>query len=393
MITILALTACTLSTVQGDPTVAVEFRVSVPAGTPKDSAIYLSGNLPALGHWRADGVKLKRHENGRFHTTVSLPEGSAAEYKVTRGSWATVEKNTEGAEIANRTLSVSVPTTVEIEVARWATPSAASGARTPTRTGNIKFHHDFASRNLNNKRTLIVYLPPGYEDAARRFPVLYMHDGQNIFDASTCFAGAEWQADEHAQRLITAGRITPIIIVGIYNNADRSDEYTPNRDDRFGAGGKGPLYAKFVVDEVKPFIDRTYRTKPGREHTAIAGSSLGGLISLYICAQHPDTFSKCGIVSPALMWNDGRLVRDIEERASWIKRVRFWLDMGTAEGSDLDSFNDGIARTRQLAAVFKDNGLTAERDYRYVEIPGGHHNEKDWAARFDQLLLFFFAPD
>src|SRR5262249_44323272 len=155
----------------------------------------------------------------------------------------------------------------------------------------------FHSKILNNDRRLIVWLPPGYNTRQQRYPVLYMHDGQNLFDDATSFLG-EWHADETATMLIEQKRIEPIIIVGVENTGtSRLDEYTPTEgEDRTGAttrraGGRGELYAQFLIQEVKPFIDANYRTLPDREHTAVAGSSLGGLISLYLGYQHGDVFS------------------------------------------------------------------------------------------------------
>ena len=394
MITELAILGLMVAGVQVPPTVDIEFRVTVPSETSADAVLYLSGSHQVLGNWQVKGVRLTRHDDGSFHAKVALPRDVTVEYKVTQGSWATVEKDANGGEISNRELLVKEATTVHVEVAAWATLSdVAESARAPTRTGDIRFHEKFKSRHLKNERTLVVYLPPGYEGDTKRHPVFYMHDGQNLFDASTSFIGVEWQADEHAERLIRAGRIQPIIIVGIYNNAERISEYTPDRDEHHGSGGQGSAYAKFVVQEVKPFIDRTYRTKPARTHTAVAGSSAGGLISLYICARYPETFSMCGVISPMLMWNNGSMLRELEQDSSWMKRVRFWLDMGTAEGDDIGTFNSAIERTRRLARIFDEAGLLPGRDYYYQEIHGGRHNEAHWASRFDKVLLYFFGQD
>ena len=297
------------------------FPSSSSSASPRRPISKRHSTSPAISKpWeagRARGAALKRLDDGRYYAEIRLPDGAKLEYKITRGSWDSVEKAGDGGEIANRQLTVRPGLKEVIEVQAWADPSKqtpAKPAAAHSLTGDIRTHEKFKSRHLNNERTLIVYLPPDYKkDAERRFPVLYMHDGQNIFDAATSFIGIEWQADEIAERLIKAGRIEPIIIVGIYNNADRVDEYTPTRDQKRG-GGKGEQYARFLVEEVKPFIDKEYRTKPDRKHTAVAGSSLGGLISLYICRQYPDTFSMCGVISPALMWDDGRILKDLRNK-------------------------------------------------------------------------------
>jgi len=368
----------------------IEFVVAVPADTDPAAQVWLAGSLEAVGSWRADGLCLERQPDGRYRGTIRLPVGRPLEYKITRGSWATVEKDARGGEIANRLLTVEGDAKVEIKVASWGRQPATQPR--PSVSGDIRYHHEFASRHLKNQRTLAVYLPPDYDrhpDA--RYPVLYLHDGQNVFDAATSFLGVEWQADETAERLIRAGRIHPLIMVGVYNTPKRVDEYTFCRDERRQAGGDARNYARFLVEEVKPFIDRTYRTRPGREDTAVAGSSLGGLVSLCLCRWHPETFSMCGALSPSLMWADRRLLKECREDHAWMKRTRFWLDMGTLETRQIATYNTAIADARAWVGLFDEAGLIPGRDYYYAEVFEGEHNEAHWAARFDKVLLFFFG--
>ena len=174
------------------------------------------------------------------------------------------------------------------------------------------------SKILGNERSILVWLPPQYQtDSAARYPVLYLHDGQNCFDAATSFAG-EWRADETAGELIAAGKIAPIIMVAVANAGSAESMNTRRtRDASQDHGGKGELYAKFLIEELKPFIDSNYRTLSDRAHTAVAGSSLGGLISLYMGYKHGDVFSMCGVISPSLWWDDCSLLKEIQaERAA-----------------------------------------------------------------------------
>jgi predicted alpha/beta superfamily hydrolase len=370
--------------------VSVEFVVTAPKETPADAHIFVAGNTTELGAWRADGLPMTRGEDGKHRATFKAEKGATLEFKFTLGSWDTVEKGEGGRELVNRRLTVDRDMRHEFTVVQWAAPHKTRAK--PTLTGDIRTHKDFPSKFLGNQRTLIVYVPPLYDARPdERYPVLYMHDGQNLFDATTSFAGVEWQADETAERLIKAGKISPIIIVGIYNNADRVNEYTPWPDTRQGQGGKGDKYARFVIDEVKPFIDKTYRTKPGREHTAVAGSSLGGLISLYLATTEPDTYSMVGVISPALMWGGRRAIRDLEADPAVLQRLRLWIDMGTEETREIAAFKKAIDETRRLADLCKLAGLRSDRDFVYKEIPGGRHNENAWSERFDQVLLFFFG--
>lgn len=392
--------------------VTVVFIVQPPEQTPADAELFICGSHPLLGNWSGSGLKLKRTDGGDWRGQALLPAGRAIEFKVTRGDWSTVEKDERGSDIANRTITVGPPTdstdttkpedaalkqVVRLKVARWAddgkTGPRPTTERRSTKTGDIRVHASFKSEILGNRRDIYVYLPPGYAVLeTQRFPVLYMHDGQNLFDAATSFIGIEWRADEHAQRLIETGRIKPLIIVGIANTPDRMNEYTPDRDESRGTGGRASDYARFLVEEVKPFIDQTYRTKPGRAHAGVAGSSLGGLVSLSICMEYPQTFSMCGVISPALMWNDGALLRQIEAGdKAWMKRMRFWVDMGTREGRQIEALHQGIARTRELISILDRAGLSPGRDYYYQEVYEGEHNEAAWAERFDKILLYFFA--
>ena len=275
-----------------------------------------------------------------------------------------------------------------------ANPSPRKKSRTaaPTPKGTQIQHDGFYSRFLDNRRTLYVYLPPRYEQYShKRYPVLYLHDGQNLFDPRLAAYGVAWDADATADRLIGLGRINPIILVGIANTPARMDEYTFCRDAREKAGGQGELYARFVLEEVKPFIDGEYRTRPGRTHTAIAGSSLGGLVSLEMARQFHEQFALCGVVSPSLWWAKDRILKEWESETKWMQSMRFWVDMGTCEDNRRGHVTPAIRRTRQLIERFDAAGLNPGRDYYYWEVAGGEHNETHWAARFDKMLLYFFG--
>jgi predicted alpha/beta superfamily hydrolase len=255
------------------------------------------------------------------------------------------------------------------------------------------YHRDFPSELLNNRRTITVSLPPGYHaDERARYPVLYLHDGQNLFEHHEAAFGVSWLADATAARLLHAGRIRPVILVGIANTPDRLHEYAVHHEPHERAGGRGDLYARFVFEELKPWIDRRYRTSPDRRDTGVAGSSLGGLVSLTMARSHHEQFALCGVLSPSLWWAQGRLLGELaEEDLSWMRRMRFWLDMGTREGGRGGHVSPGIERTRRLVALFDRAGLVPGRDYVYWEVAGGEHNEANWGARFDKMLLYFFA--
>lgn len=402
----------TLTTGAAAMATTVEFVVEVPSDTPAAASVHVAGGLAELGGWRGDGLVLKRSKDGKYRGKFDAPDDTSIEFKFTLGSWATVEKNADGGEIANRRIfakkGMESGRSFEFHVARWASTdltkndaahsdAAGSGdgrrtAAKSTRTGDIRLHEHFKSTSRKTERSIIVYLPPGYEaDKSARYPVLYMHDGQNLFDAATSFIGVEWQADETAERLIKAKKIEPLIIVGIYNTADRKDEYTPTRDSEWGAGGRGGAYMEFVVKEVKPFIDKSYRTKPGREATGVAGSSLGGLISLHLGIEYPEVFSRIGVISPALYWDDHFALRETEKKGDALSHARIWLDIGTKEGSTLPQFNRAVDDARRLAEILKGKGFVEGKNLRYLEVAGAVHNEGAWSERFGEILTFLYG--
>lgn len=270
-----------------------------------------------------------------------------------------------------------------------ATDQATRAADNGTLTGDVRHHAGFASRHLSEKRDLWVYLPPGYDKASSdRYPVLYMHDGNNLFDARTAFLGNEWHMDETAERLIRSGELPPLIIVGVSNTPARIDEYTWQRGTVQGKpmGGLGPRYARMLVEEVKPFIDKTYRTRRDRANTGVMGSSLGGLISLYLARNHGDTFGKIGAMSPSIWWSDRAVLADIKGLRT---DDRIWLDMGTREDdTPQDEIDDARALKRELLGF----GYVDGRTLRYVEDDGAVHNESAWAKRAPLALRFLFGP-
>ncbi|MDB5754897.1 MAG: esterase [Massilia sp.] len=244
--------------------------------------------------------------------------------------------------------------------------------------GKVSIMPGFESPQLKNSRSLRIYLPPSYEEnPSKRYPVLYMHDGQNLFDAKTAAFGTEWGIDETVNRLVATGKMDEVIVVGIDNTPDRIPEYTPCCDPKHG-GGKLPGYEAFIVDTVKPAIDAKLRTLPGKENTAIMGSSLGGIASVVIAQHHPEIFSKAGGVSSSFWWNDKALVTKLPARVP----VKFYIDAGTS--------NDGLEETKLMRDAMLAHGYVAGTDLMFFAAEGASHNEKSWAARVEKPLMWFF---
>jgi predicted alpha/beta superfamily hydrolase len=264
----------------------------------------------------------------------------------------------------------------------------AQEAPAHTLVGNIRTHTKFHSRHLTADRDIIVYLPPGYESGGRRrYPVFYMHDGQNLFDGATSFIpGQEWRVDETAERLIRARQIEPLIIVGICNaGRERVDEYTPVADAKHKAGGRAEAYGRMIVEELKPFIDAQYRTRRGASDTGLGGSSLGGLVSLHLGLRHPRVFGKLAVVSPSVWWAERAILSEVAA----LKRkpaLRVWVDTGTNESEE------AAPDARRLRDALVAEGWREGVDLKYFEAVGAKHNEAAWAERVEPILRFLFPP-
>jgi predicted alpha/beta superfamily hydrolase len=256
-----------------------------------------------------------------------------------------------------------------------------------TITGDVRTHEGFHSRYLEHDRTVIVYLPPGYDpESADRYPVLYLHDGQNVFDRATS-VGEEWQVDETAQALISRGEIEPLIIEGVYNTGEhRIDEYAPTPRPDKGGGGHADDYGRMLVEELKPFIDATYLTLPSAASTAMGGSSLGGLLTMHLGLRYPTAFGRLAVLSPSVWWDDRVILREVAALPYKLP-LRIWLDAGTAEGDD-----SVIPDARALRDALVAKGWAEGADLAYFEADGGRHDEESWGARVSSVLKFLFPP-
>jgi enterochelin esterase-like enzyme len=250
--------------------------------------------------------------------------------------------------------------------------------------GQLRKHERFRSRFLRNQRDLIVYLPPGYADQPwQRFPVLYLQDGQNLFDSATAFAGVAWNIKETADRLIDSGAVQPLIIVGIYNaGKSRIHEYTPTKAPKLG-GGRADRYGQFLTQEVMPFIQNEYGAVSGPSSAGIGGSSLGGLVSLYLGLKMPDIFGKIAAPSPSVWWNQ-RVIHRIAATTPVQPRPQIWLDIGTREGPRI------VQDVEQFRDILLGKGWCFGEDLHYERIEGGAHNEAAWAKRVGPFLQFLY---
>jgi pullulanase len=365
----------------GHLTAAVTFRVAVPASTPAGDLVYVAGDFQS---WNPGNPAhaLAKQPDGRWTITLDLPAGTPVQFKFTRGTWGTVEKGANGEEIANRSLTPAAGATYDFTVLRWAD-------NTGTITGNVT---SFTYAPFLSGRRVWVYLPPGYDAATARYPVLYMHDGQNLFDVRTSFAG-EWKVDETCEQLIGNGELTPFIVVGIENGPGRISEYTPWPDPSYG-GGQAEAYLQAIIGVLKPEIDSRYRTLTSSSYTWMAGSSLGGLVSAYAGLAHGDVFGRVAALSPSYWWDSRHMITWAAGRPRGTLR-RVYQDMGTVEtGNPSNPANATyIEDLRLMRDALIEDGFTLALDLQSIEAAGHMHNEASWALRLpDALRLVAGSP-
>lgn len=357
----------------------IEINIEVIADNlPEGSSIYITGNDDQLGNWQPIVVQLNEMEKGKWSKSFSFTKGKKLEFKFTRGSWQNEALNDDGSTPVNYTLNVSGDTSITYNIKLWA--DQVERKIEGQITGSVKYHRNFEGNGIK-PRDVIVWLPPGYEsDLNKNYPVLYMHDGQNIVDPNTSLFQVDWQIDEAADSLIRNDLIEPIIIVGIYNTPDRNKEYS---EDKLGL-----LYIKFITDSLKPFIDRNYRTKPDRMHTANGGGSLGGLISFMLMWDYTEIFSKAICFSPAFKIDQYDFVDNVKSYKGKLKNFKLYIQNGDNE---LDTtLQPGVD---EMLDALKQQGYSEGSNYYFYKGKNSLHGEKDWSKNIGQALIYLFGTE
>ena len=342
---------------------------AIPENTPEGDDIYIAGNFNGWNPGNSEHI-LTKQEDGTYQ--IELSEGTGTlEYKFTRGDWGSVEGDANGAEIGNRTFNWGSGSTVTAQIQTWK-DLEGNDVNLNTAAENVEIiFDDFLMPQLDRKRRVWLYLPPDYQQTTDSYPVFYMHDGQNVFNQGTSFAG-EWQVDEALNKIFEDGG-TPCIVVAVDNGLNyRLEEYTPWSNPTYG-GGRGDDYIRFLVETLKPYIDENYRTKAEREFTGIAGSSLGGLISHYAGIKYPETFGMIGAFSPAFWINPE--IQALTEAYSNEYETKFLFLVSENEGTQyVQHMNDLIER-------LKNTGVP-ESSIKSVIHEDGAHSEWYWAREF-----------
>lgn len=359
----------------------------VPASTRPADTLFVAGSF---NNWNPHNPRfaLRRNADGSYQISMPL-KSETAEYKFTRGSWETAEVDDKNQAIPNRKVDLSTAREVLHQVQGWDEQSGAPKKHTASPQVHVLAQY-FALPQLGRTRRILVYLPADYAtQPKRRYPVLYMHDGQNVFDAATSFSG-EWGVDETLDQLRKAGQnATGSIVVAVDNgNQFRSDEYIPWHSDSLKGqphqGGQGSAYVDFLAQTLKPYVDAHYRTQPDAAHTGIAGSSLGGLISVYAALKYPRVFGEVGAFSPAF-WVCNDSLRAYARKHPAAHSARFYFVCGPKESATM------LPLMAQWRDELRAEGVPAA-NISFHAPATGEHKEWFWRREFPAAYRFLFRP-
>lgn len=355
----------------------IRITVQVPQNTAKETPIYLTGNF---NNWnpKDENFKLKPEKDGSysidFQTTIKF-----LEFKFTQGSWETVEVNAKNEQIDNRRHLAQESKNLSLKIERWKTGKDAP--RKSIVSKNVKVLVEaFEIPQLKRTRKIWVYLPPNYATSEQKYPVLYAHDGQNLFDEATSFSG-EWGIDETLDKIFEKNPDKGLIVVGIENGGvHRLTEYTPYKNEKYG-GGEGSKYVDFIAKTLKPYVDANFRTLKDAQNTGIIGSSLGGLISFYAGMKYPKVFGKVAVFSPSF-WFSKQVYADAKKINSRNKQKWYFL-AGGKESATME------ADTQKMYELLKKKNF---KEYQNILVfrPEGTHKEIFWQAEFESAYRFLF---
>ncbi len=368
--------------------VFAQHKITIQLNIPNDtsnSKYFFASNLNG---WNPADTNFEFHKISANGFVLNLPINNAEliQFKITKGSWDAVESTVSGEDISNRVIrkiDVTSDTTIAITVSQW--KNNVIKTKTSTASKNVKIiNENFPLTYLGKTRRVWIYLPEGYSNSKKIYPVMYMHDGQNLFDVLTAPFG-EWGVDECLDTL-SKKLSFDVIVVGIDNGgSDRLSEYSPydfkvNPDEVniWDVKGTGSLYLESLVNEVKPYIDQHYRTKKDVKHTIVCGSSMGGLISLYACMRYPKVFGLAGVFSPAFWTNMDDLKKEIEaQQFKWSANI--YMIAGELEGK---RYTDNMKEISLLLSKLSDSKITTST------IPDAQHNEKFWRAKMPDFITW-----
>lgn len=339
-----------------------------------ESAVFITGSIPELGNWNPSAIQMTSKGNHLWEKTIETKAAFGIEYKFTLGSWEKESVNANGLPLDNFIVKVASDSILKNDVYFWKDGTLKNVVGQIT--GSVKYHRNFKGKNLLD-RDIIVWLPPNYNNN-ERYDVLYMNDGQNLFDPRTSSFGVDWRIDETIDSLITSKKIKPLIVVGIYNTKDRSSEYLPAE--------MGKDYMQFIVYQLKPFIDKNYSTKSGRKHTSVGGSSMGGIISFALVWEYPRVFSKAICMSPAFKINHIDYVKEVTNYTGKKKKIKLYIDNGgIGLEEQLQPGIDDMLKALEQKAYFEGTDLL------WIHDKNAKHFEAAWAKRMPFALQWLLG--
>lgn len=348
---------------------------SIPTNTPVSDRIYIAGTM---NNWNPGSAayQLTKDNDGTFVITFT-PAIGTVKFKFTRGSWDKVEGTAQGNFIPDRAVSYSgVAKTIDLTIAGW----EGNGNQTSSASPQVSILSDtFYIPQLNKKRRIWLYLPKDYQSSTKNYPVLYMQDGQNIFDKTTSFSG-EWNVDETLDSMFMTGDQSCIVVAIDNGGSSRLDEYSPWINAQYG-GGQGDKYVEFIANTLKPYIDQNYRTKPEASSTGIMGSSMGGLISMYAGIKYPDIFGRVGAFSSSYWFSASSY--DYVNSTKVHDSSYFYMIAGDKEGGNQVLDMDKMYKT------LIDAGATTEQIFKQHHVDG-QHSEWYWRREFPKAYKWLF---
>ena len=352
----------------------INFRIQSRPDAHSTDTIFLAGNF---NNWNPGKDEYKFSVSDSVSVQIKNLPAASYLFKCTRGEWQKAECAVDGADISNRTINLASDTTIYIAVAAWKDDFAVA-VKQHTASVNVKIIDTaFFIPQLNRKRRVSIYLPSDYATGHKKYPVMYLQDGQNIFDEFTAFSG-EWAVDECLDSLIKKGT-PPCLVVAIDNGPERMTEYNPFEYEQFGKG-EGDQYVDFLVNTLKPVIDRQYRTMPSQGNTTIVGSSMGGLIAYYAALKYPQIFGNAGIFSPSFLAADKIKEQTTAKGNKLTGKLFFYI--GEKEG-DSD--------VQEVEKVVNILGEKSSAMIYYAVDPDSNHNEQAWRKWFGSFYKWIMA--
>jgi metallo-beta-lactamase class B len=364
---------------------------SVPSTTPQGVSVYVAGNF---NKWNPGDSAYRMTADGKGNYMVALPDSvrGPIEFKFTLGSWDAVETDSAGADIQNRSVFVKPGSGGSYvgKIAQWRDPRAKKPREHTARATVSVLNQSFDMPQLGRQRRVWIYLPPGYSSGSTRYPVLYMHDGQNVFDNATSFVG-EWGIDETLDSLNALGDRDVIVVAVDHGGDKRFDEYSPWKNAKYG-GGEGDKYVEFLVNTLKPYVDSHYRTLPDRLNTGVAGSSMGGLISLYAIVKHPEVFGRAGIFSPAF-WVAPESYTFVSRSPALPGDSRLYFVIGAQEAADSTEAASYVKNQEDMVDSLVAHGLRRGVNVVSVARADGKHSEWFWRREFPAVYQWLFSEN